>query len=78
MCAYRKSVKSFLNSFLEAIQNKINQLIEFARTSGVPSDKSIAPKLNENDLLVKSIRTQRDADIFLAQLDAAVYLANRK
>ena len=63
----------------EKIQQRINQVRRLATTStkGLHTVKA-ADSIRTNDSLSKSIRNSKEANIFLAELDAAIKVAKTK
>lgn len=58
-----------------AIQQKIDDLITRSKVNGTECRNSDINKRITNDSLLKVIRNKKEADLFLAELDAAFKLA---
>jgi hypothetical protein len=62
----------------EKIQERINQVRHLATTSSKGNVIRVADSTRTNDSLSKSIRNSSEANIFLAELDAAIRVAQTK
>lgn len=62
----------------QSVQNKIDKII--ANSSAVQSLKGLSIKENvsREDSLLKAIRSKEDASMFIAELDAAIKVAQSK
>jgi hypothetical protein len=58
-----------------AIQQKIDDLIKRSKVNGTEFRNNDINKRITNDSLLKVIRNKKEADLFLAELDAAFKLA---
>ena len=62
----------------EKIQQRINQVKHLAASQAIGQSVKSAGSIRANDSLSNSIRNSKEADIFLAELDAAVKVALAK
>jgi hypothetical protein len=62
----------------ESIQNKINQIKKLAESQHLKGKISAPENLNSEDSLVKGIRNKEDAAFFLAELNSAIQVSQKK
>jgi hypothetical protein len=62
----------------EEIQQRINQVRNLATTPAKGDTVKSAESFRANDSLSKSIRNSKEANIFLAELDAAIKVARTR
>jgi hypothetical protein len=62
----------------EKIQERINQVRHLATTPSKGNVIRVADSTRTNDSLSKSIRNSSEANIFLAELDSAIRIAQTK
>lgn len=63
----------------QSIQDKINGLKKLAQTSPLePSPKNKKTSITATDSLAKVIRTQKEADAFMADLETAIKMAQSR
>ncbi len=62
----------------QEVQEKINRIRELAKSSSQPLDKKGQKFSQQSDSLSQAIRNAKEADMFLAELDAAFILARKK
>lgn len=60
------------------VQDKIDKMKELAKTSGATNNFTTQNKSRNTDSLSKVIRNSDEAIIFLAELDAAFAIANKR
>ena len=63
----------------QSIQDKINNLKKLAETSPLkPSPKDKKSSITAGDSLAKVIKTQKEADAFMADLETAIKMAQSR
>jgi hypothetical protein len=62
----------------QSIQNKINNIIEHSTSKGNVKDMSVKNDFFNEDSLLKAIRSEKDASIFIAELNAVIKVAQSK
>jgi hypothetical protein len=61
----------------QSIQNKMDEIIELARTQRL-AGHTAASTASANDSLLSAIRTKEEAELFMAELDAAIKISQNK
>lgn len=62
----------------QSIQTKIEQIQLLAKTQHLGSTSSSVRSTNANDSLAEAIRNEKDATLFMAELDAVIKIGASK